>query len=96
MAAAKLTERDLGVLNELSSARTAFPEGWVTPMWIGGTDASHHSAALAKLVRHGLAERRERSGWTRRSYLYRITTLGQTTRDDMLKPAPSTARRTSR
>ncbi len=85
MAASKLTERDLDVLNELSCVRTAVLNDWVTPMWLGGINGSHHSATLAKLVRHGYAERKRRAGWTRPSYLYRITPLGQTTRDERFK-----------
>lgn len=35
-------------------------ECWWRPMDVGGSDGSHHSRTLAKLVRLGLAERRQR------------------------------------
>lgn len=47
-----LTERDREVLLALSS------EDWHRPMDVGGTDRSHHSATLQKLVRYGLAEQK--------------------------------------
>lgn len=40
------------VLAELAGA----PPKWLTPMQVGGTDGSHHSATLTKLVRQGYAE----------------------------------------
>jgi hypothetical protein len=49
-----LTERDLDVLGEL--AHQSKEGRWLRPMDIGGTDASHHSATLNKLVSHGYAK----------------------------------------
>jgi len=71
------TQRDLEVLDELIAAVSLNDTGWVTPIWIGGTDSSHHSATLAKLVKNGLAERKVRGGYSRPSYLYRPTRLGR-------------------
>jgi hypothetical protein len=51
-------------------------ERWSTPMMLGGTDGSHHSATLAQLVRKGLAERSLRGGHTRNVWRYRRTPLG--------------------
>lgn len=57
---------------------------WLRPMDIGGTDGSHHSRTLAKLVKRGLVERRKRNTITnvilnghRGSYVYRITDQGE-------------------
>jgi len=73
-----LPDREQEVLEALASAETCVPEwgGWLTPMFCGGRDGSHHSATLAKLCRHGLVEKTERGGWTRGSLLYRITPAG--------------------
>jgi chromosome segregation and condensation protein ScpB len=65
-----LTERDADVLWCLPLKE------WVTPFAVGGTDASHHSATLRKLERRGMVERKRRSGWVRRSFLYRLTSKG--------------------
>lgn len=48
-------------------------ECWWRPMDLGGHDGSHHSRTLAKLVRLGLAERRQRGALcaTRGSWEYR-------------------------
>jgi hypothetical protein len=72
-----LTEKQLDVLEHLRSARNIAPawKGWLTPMFCGGSDASHHSATLAGLVRKGLAERKLRG--SSRSYLYRISRAGR-------------------
>jgi len=51
--------------------------GWARPRDIGGGDGSHHSAMLASLIGKGMAERKERGGRTRMSYLYRATDLGR-------------------
>jgi hypothetical protein len=74
-----LSERDLDVLRNLASAIECFPssDGWLTPMYCGGRDGSHHSATLAKLVRRGLAESKPRGGYARGSKLYRITKAGR-------------------
>lgn len=66
-----VSERDLEVLRDLCSQ-----SDWARPMDCGGTDSSHHSATLARLVRWGFAERKRRAGWTRPSWLYRITGNG--------------------
>lgn len=50
---------------------------WVTPMLVGGTDQSHHSATLAQLFRKGFAERRLRGGHTRSAWEYRRTPAGK-------------------
>ena len=47
-----LTDRDREVLGELPIV------AWVRPMDVGGTNSSHHSATLRKLVRYGLAEQK--------------------------------------
>jgi hypothetical protein len=46
---------------------------WWRPMDLGGHDGSHHSRTLAKLVKLGLAERRQRGSLTgiRGSWEYR-------------------------
>lgn len=72
-----MNERDLDVLKHLEVAETIKPGcgGWLTPMWCGGQDASHHSQTLRKLWRNGLVERKRRPGLAsvRPPYLYRIT-----------------------
>ena len=74
----KLTERDIVVLRDLASSEIdRWHDGWARPMDVGGRDASHHSATLKKLARHGLAEQKERAGWCRPSYLYRVTVHGR-------------------
>jgi hypothetical protein len=74
-----VTKRDREVLGHLAAARqiASSMDGWLTPMFCGGTDGSHHSATLRKLARKGLVERKVRSGLSRRSYLYRITLAGR-------------------
>jgi DNA-binding PadR family transcriptional regulator len=74
-----LTPRDVDVLRALDVAPTTVSslEGWLTPYYCGGWDASHHSATLRKLVRHGLAEKKPRGGWSRGSLIYRITEQGR-------------------
>lgn len=57
-----VAERDACVLDALRGM------GWTTPMRIGGTDASHHSSTLARLVKRGLVERRQRY----RAFEYRL------------------------
>lgn len=64
-----LTERDKGVLATLRE----FPQEWLRPMDVGGSCRSHHSATLAKLVRLGYAESKQRMPWgSRGSKVYRI------------------------
>lgn len=74
-----ISDRERDVLKALKGAEHIRPawKGWLTPMYVGGTDASHHSATLVGLCKKGLVERRQRAGWTRRSYLYRITDAGR-------------------
>ena len=48
-----LTWRDIDVLRDL---KVASRNGWVHPIDLGGTNGSHHSFTLQKLVRHGYAE----------------------------------------
>ena len=55
---------------------------WCTPMMLGGTDGSHHSATLAQLVRKGLAERSHRGGHTRNVWQYRRTPAGRIAADN--------------
>jgi predicted transcriptional regulator len=66
-----ITERDADVLWALPLNR------WVTPYWVGGSNGSHHSTTLRKLERRGFVERKRRAGWTRPSYLYRLTSKGK-------------------
>jgi uncharacterized protein YjhX (UPF0386 family) len=74
-----VTKRDREVLGHLAAARQIIytMDGWLTPMFCGGTDGSHHSATLRKLTRKGLVERKVRAGHSRPSYLYRITRAGR-------------------
>lgn len=66
----RLTERETEVLNELRSWN--YGERWARPMDVGGSNGSHHSATLAKLVRLGYAESKQRSAWmSRGSKVYR-------------------------
>jgi hypothetical protein len=73
-----VTDKERECLEALRSARIMVPKwrGWLTPMFVGGRDASHHSATLGRLVARGLVERKVRGGWLRASYLYRITKSG--------------------
>ena len=57
--------------NELLEALCGL--GWVKPHEIGGTDSSHHSHTLRKLVKQGLVERRNVGfGSHRPTYTYRL------------------------
>jgi len=75
-----LSPRATETLNELGGNHI---NGFVSPMMVGGTDASHHSATLGLLVRRGFAERRRRGtlineiGGGRGSWEYRITSAGR-------------------
>jgi hypothetical protein len=56
----RITDRDLETLGELeaasrSHAEHGFRRGWCRPMDCGGSNGSHHSKTLAKLVRLGWA-----------------------------------------
>jgi len=67
-----LTQRQYDLLyHQLSD------DQWCTPMMLGGSDKSHHSATLAQLVRKGLAERSLRGGYTRSAWQYRRTPAGK-------------------
>ena len=74
-----ITERDRDVLACLADAERIAPacKGWLTPMFFGGGDATHHSATAARLCRRDLVERKQRGGWIGKSYLYRITDAGR-------------------
>ena len=48
------------VLNYLQWFAENRPQKWVRPMDVGGSDGSHHSGTLAKLVKLGYAESRRR------------------------------------
>lgn len=79
-----MTERDIEVLRELefacrNHAALGFLDGWARPLDCGATDSSDHSYRLAKLVRLGMAEAKQRSALRGRrgSKLYRITDDGQ-------------------
>ena len=48
------------VLNYLQWFAENRPQKWVRPMDVGGSDGSHHSGTLAKLVKLGYAESRLR------------------------------------
>jgi len=75
--------RDRDILQDLYVAdRLAYHlDGWLTPIFCGGGDATHHSCTLRSLVKRGLVERKKRprmglSTGSRPSYLYRITIKG--------------------
>jgi hypothetical protein len=72
-------QREYGVLSALAAARSIAPQmgGWLTPMFCGGTDASHHSHTLRGLVARGLVEKKPRGGWTKTSWMYRIRPSGR-------------------
>lgn len=53
-----LRDEDYYVLWSLE--RSLEDERWRTPLDCGGTNGSHHSASLVKLVQHGFAECRQR------------------------------------
>lgn len=72
-------QREYEVLSALEAAPRTVPamKGWLTPMFCGGTDASYHSRVLRSLVPRGLVEKKERGGWTKTSWQYRITKAGR-------------------
>jgi len=80
-----VNDREHEVLTALRDAKGIAPawKGWLTPMFCGGRDASHHSRTLALLCKRGLVERRRRNtlanelGSRRGSYVYRITAAGR-------------------
>lgn len=69
-----LTEREYDVLRNLHESGWE----WHTPLDIGGHCRSHHSPTLAKLVKRGLAESKQRSSIhsPRGSKIYKITEKG--------------------
>jgi hypothetical protein len=77
--AGKLRDEDWSVLNELCFANrgSQYPMEWCRPLDVGGHNSSHHSASLAKMVRYGFVESRQRSGhMSRGSKVYKITEAG--------------------
>ncbi len=76
---AQRREREYEVLSALEAAPRTMPDskGWLTPMYCGGWDASYHSRVLRSLVPRGLVEKKERGGWTKTSWQYRITLAGR-------------------
>ena len=68
-----LRDHEAEVLNALRCMTKNYPEMWFAPMDVGGRDASHHSATLRKLVKLGLAEKKEWGGIIKFSYRYRAT-----------------------
>lgn len=75
-----LNERQLGTLEELLGyhVNVSCVEGMkrmCSPMDIGGSNSSHHSATLAGLVRRGLVLRTAKWG-TRGSYRYALSPAG--------------------
>lgn len=73
----ELTEREIEVLRELVPSCSDEAPRWMRPMDVGGSNGSHHSATLAKLVRKGLAEDTGRSvNMERGSKRYRATVAG--------------------
>lgn len=78
-----MNSRQIETLNELRAAvdnhmKYGLSE-FVRPMDCGGSNGSHHSATLAKLVKLGFAKRRKRSPWamSRGSWSYTITDQGR-------------------
>ena len=72
-----VAERDRRTLVNLDA------EEWLRPMDLGGSDASYHSASLARLVARGLAERKCRG--SDRSFRYRLTAEGQQAAADAVR-----------
>lgn len=70
-----MTARELGVLRSLDDKL------WLRPMDVGGTDGSHHSATLKRLVQQGLAAERRGGnyarGTARHGFRYRRTAAGR-------------------
>lgn len=54
----KWLDRDLWMIMGLEALE------WQTPLQLGGSSRSHHSATLRRLVRTGLAVTRQRSGYS--------------------------------
>lgn len=77
----RLSDRDIETLRELEAAnrnhmQIGFRDGWAKPLDCGGTNGSHHSATLAKLVRAKLAERKGYNPGCRAVWMYKITAQG--------------------
>jgi|GEM_PF-5430902 len=71
--------RRCDLLNDLPGPE----EEAVTPMWIGGTNGSHHSDDLRYLAQIHLVDSRIRGGWERGSRKYRLTPQGVERRDQL-------------
>lgn len=71
-----LTDRETELLHELAAWHRTEKIG-ARPLDLGAHNGSHHSATLARLVRLGLVERKERAAYqTRKSYRYSLTEAG--------------------
>lgn len=57
-----LTERDFEILSYLAPMFRDEPVKWHTPLEIGASNGSHHSATLAKLAKRGLVDFKQRGG----------------------------------
>ncbi len=79
MIAQEISDREFDILGYLLDAEHIRPDwdGWLTPMYCGGRDASHHSATLRRMTRKGLVLKKRRAGHCRRSYLYKIGAVGK-------------------
>uniref|UniRef100_A0AB74UNF8 Transcriptional regulator n=1 Tax=Caulobacter phage BL57 TaxID=3348355 RepID=A0AB74UNF8_9VIRU len=72
-----LTDRDWEVLGSLVPTFRDEPIRWHTPLDLGGSNGSHHSATLAKLEKRGFVEAQQRMAhMVRGSKQYRITPEG--------------------
>lgn len=83
----RITDRDLGTLNELEAANknlgaVGFRNGWARPMDCGAWNGSHHSKTLRKLWRMGFVEMNRgpkdvnQASNSRPGILYKITPAG--------------------
>lgn len=79
-----MTENEAELLTELRALKETRPDG-CAPMDVGGSDSSHHSVTLRRMVPKGWVEKRYRGGawgaprgrYGRCSCLYRITPKGE-------------------
>ncbi|AFU87715.1 HTH DNA binding protein [Caulobacter virus Karma] len=72
-----LTDRDWEVLGCLIPTFRDEPIRWHTPMEVGGSNGSHHSATLAKLEKRGYVISEQRLPFmTRGSKRYQVTREG--------------------
>lgn len=73
-----LPDRQIEMLRALEALPRTNLSEWGTPLAMGGTDGSHHSATLRALVKKGLAEKDTRHyTCCRPSYRYRLTPAGR-------------------